>query len=376
MLGCEESHHAQEEDLSRSQDLSEVLLSLCSKEIVWKGRSLKASRENCSAHRFVLLSPTPVFYPFGSGAGDTFSPPSDDGSSSAINLQRLFSFFGRTYTQLYVNNNGYLTFDKSSRSFIPIHFSVYSGSDIIAPLWTDIDNRANGVISYNQYSTGSVLSQATQDVNQYFPGVNFTASWVFVATWDRVAYFNYSGTAGYATNFTDRFTILWSNDSVHASVSNLNDMSNVNVSGRWAFGVNKGPRDSTTKVSPPPVFYPFGSEAGDIVNPGGDDGSSSAVNNNGYLTFDQSWKNYTPMHFSVYSRSDIIAPLWTDIDNRANGAGYATNFTDRFTILWSNDSVHGSVSNLNDMSNVNVSGRWAFGVNKGPRDSTTKGNDF
>ncbi|KAL6474831.1 hypothetical protein MHYP_G00158710 [Metynnis hypsauchen] len=176
-----------------------------------------------------------------------------------------------------VNNNGYLTFDQSWTNYTPVEFTVYSGSDIIAPLWTDIDNRANGVISYNQYSKGSVLSQATQDINQYFPGVNFTASWVFVATWDRVAYFSYSGTetsfqvvlissgnasfvlmnygpiapknktmeAGYATNITDRFTILWSN--IGVSFSNLNNTSNVNVLGRWAFRVNKGPRDSTTK---------------------------------------------------------------------------------------------------------------------------------
>ncbi|XP_037400168.1 uncharacterized protein LOC108435027 [Pygocentrus nattereri] len=146
-----------------------------------------------------------------------------------------------------VNNNGYLTFDQSWKNYTPIQFNVYSGRDIIAPLWTDIDNRANGVISYNQYSNGSVLSQATRDINQYFPGVNFNASWVFVATWDRVAYFNYSGTAGYATDGTDWFTILWSNVSDHVNFSNLSNMSNVNVSGRWAFGVNGRPRDSTTK---------------------------------------------------------------------------------------------------------------------------------
>uniref|UniRef100_A0A3B4EIT7 NIDO domain-containing protein n=1 Tax=Pygocentrus nattereri TaxID=42514 RepID=A0A3B4EIT7_PYGNA len=285
------------------------------------------------------------------------NPHIDDGGSSAVRLQNPFSFFWTHLLSdlcewIYVNNNGYLTFDQSWKNYTPIQFNVYSGRDVIAPLWTDIDNRANGVISYNQYSNGSVLSQATRDINQYFPGVNFNASWVFVATWDRVAYFNYSGTetsfqvvlissghasfvlmnygpiaptnkplAGYATDGTDWFTILWSNVSDHVNFSNLSNMSNVNVSG----------------LSLPPVFYSFGSGAGDIVNPHIDDGGSSAVrlqnpfsffghtysqiyvNNNGYLTFDQSWKNYTPIQFNVYSGRDIIAPLWTDIDNRANG---------------------------------------------------------
>ena len=92
-----------------------------------------------------------------------------------------------------VNNNGHLTFDQPLGSFTPVQFNNY-GRDIIAPFWTDIDNSGTGTISYNQYTSGSVLSRATRDINQYFPGVNFTASWVFVATWDKVAYFNNSGT--------------------------------------------------------------------------------------------------------------------------------------------------------------------------------------
>ena len=99
--------------------------------------------------------------------------------------------------RLQVNNNGHLTFDQPWDSYSPAQFNAYTGRDIIAPFWTDIDNRGNGNISYNQYTSGSVLSQATRDINQYFPGVNFTASWVFVATWDNVAYYSYSGTVRY-----------------------------------------------------------------------------------------------------------------------------------------------------------------------------------
>jgi len=86
-----------------------------------------------------------------------------------------------------------LTFDGAFNSYSPYQFPAYGGKDIIAPFWTDIDNRWNGVISYQQYTSGSVLTQATQDINQYFPDLSFSASWVFVATWDRVAYFYNSG---------------------------------------------------------------------------------------------------------------------------------------------------------------------------------------
>jgi len=92
-----------------------------------------------------------------------------------------------------VNNNGHLTFDGAFNSYSPYQFPAYGGKDIIAPFWTDIDNRWNGVISYQQYTSGSVLTQATQDINQYFPDLSFSASWVFVSTWDRVAYFYNSG---------------------------------------------------------------------------------------------------------------------------------------------------------------------------------------
>ncbi|KAL7857480.1 hypothetical protein SRHO_G00163790 [Serrasalmus rhombeus] len=218
----------------------------------------------------VSVAPPPaLFYPFGSGVGDTLNPRSDDGSSPAINLQSPFTFFRRTYTKLYVNNNGHLTFDQPWDSYTPTQFNAYSGRDVIAPFWTDIDNRGAGTISYNQYSNGSVLSQATRDINQYFPQFIFTASWVFVATWDKVAYYSYSGTetsfqvvlisgvgfsfvlinygdiaptnyrveAGYDTNFTDFSVFLWTNDK--STIPNLKYLSNVNVPGRWAFVLNQ-----------------------------------------------------------------------------------------------------------------------------------------
>uniref|UniRef100_W5KKC9 NIDO domain-containing protein n=1 Tax=Astyanax mexicanus TaxID=7994 RepID=W5KKC9_ASTMX len=195
-----------------------------------------------------------------------------DGGSPAISLLQPFTFFGTTYDQVYVNNNGHLTFDQAWYSYSPYQFPANGGRDIIAPFWTDIDNRGNGVISYQQYSSGDVLTQATQDINQYFPQIHFSATWVFVATWDRVAYYSYSGTetsfqvvlisdgqlsfvlmnyGHIATTGRGIIKLLNFDSSYYFSIPgsfqyNYNNdftyTSNVNVTGRWAFRVDHGSR--------------------------------------------------------------------------------------------------------------------------------------
>ncbi|KAL7845339.1 hypothetical protein AOLI_G00235310 [Acnodon oligacanthus] len=224
----------------------------------------------------IHLQQTDLFYPHGTGEGDTLNPRADDVSSPAITLQSPFSFFGHTYSQIYVNSNGELTFNLNLSAYVPTPFVAHGDASIIAPLWTDLDNRKDGVISCHQYSEGSVLSRATKDINQHFPQVKFTASWVFVATWDGVPYYNQPGkasfqavlisrgtlsfvlinygpidptthkvAAGYDT-FKHSFQILKSNSSSKHDVSALNTTSNVNVPGRWAFWVNQGSSYKTT----------------------------------------------------------------------------------------------------------------------------------
>ncbi|XP_058650163.1 sushi, nidogen and EGF-like domain-containing protein 1 isoform X1 [Onychostoma macrolepis] len=217
------------------------------------------------------LAAPAIFYPFGSAAGDANNTAVEDGSSSVIQLSSPFLFFGRTYRQIYVNNNGYLTFNQASNEYVPYSFPTEGSQDIIAGLWTDLDNRLRGVVSYRQYSSGNVLTRATQDINTHFPYLTFTASWVFVATWNKVAYYALTSTetsfqvvlisgrnfsfilmnygdiavtghpvqAGYDTaNSTEYFVIPGSING--SSISNLRNSSNVNVPGRWAFRVDGG----------------------------------------------------------------------------------------------------------------------------------------
>ncbi|KAF4114438.1 hypothetical protein G5714_004661 [Onychostoma macrolepis] len=254
------------------------------------------------------------FLPFGDG--DIVNPVSDDGSSEAIFLQQPFKYFGRTYNQIYVNNNGHLTFTQPLSAYVPY---LNAGIDIIAALWTDLDNDNGGTISYREDTSSAVLEQVTQAVNQYYPNVPFTATSAFVATWDSVPYIT-GGGAGYDTvDSVNSFTIP------AASAPELSSSSNIEVNGRWSFRVDGS-------LNLPANFLPFGD--GDTVNPISDDGSSEAihlqqpfkyfgrtynqiyVNNNGHLTFTEPLSAYVPY---LNAGIDIIAALWTDLDNDNGG---------------------------------------------------------
>uniref|UniRef100_A0A8C6WK00 NIDO domain-containing protein n=1 Tax=Neogobius melanostomus TaxID=47308 RepID=A0A8C6WK00_9GOBI len=115
-------------------------------------------------------------------------------NSPLITLEQGFVYFGRTYHQVYVNQNGHLTFEIPWGRYIPLKFPMNGPEDIIAPFWTDLDNRQKGRVTYIQHTSGSVLQQATTDINEYFPYFNpFVATWVFVATWDGVPYYPNKG---------------------------------------------------------------------------------------------------------------------------------------------------------------------------------------
>ncbi|XP_035997685.1 alpha-tectorin [Fundulus heteroclitus] len=211
-------------------------------------------------------------YPF-QNVGTT-SPRDDDGSSPRITLQESFNFFGQNYSQIFLNNNGDLTFDAPWSSYIPEQFPRHGGRDIIAPFWVDLDNTLNGDIRYIQHSSGPVLQQVSDDINAYFPALSFHANWVFIATWHEVPYIGESGTettfqvvlttdgqfsfvlmnygsiaptsrpvqAGYDTaDSSHHFSIPGSmtNNAV-GSNSFFSLHSNVNVPGRWVFRVDQG----------------------------------------------------------------------------------------------------------------------------------------
>ncbi len=109
-----------------------------------------------------------------------------------------------------MNNNGDLTFDGPFYQWYPYDFPAYSLLDIIAPLWTDIDNREKGTISYRQVTDVRLLNQASKDINKYFSNLNFSASWVFIATWDKVAYYGNIEAVSFSFREHSVFCIMFS----------------------------------------------------------------------------------------------------------------------------------------------------------------------
>ncbi|XP_056324997.1 uncharacterized protein LOC130238115 [Danio aesculapii] len=256
-----------------------------------------------------------IFYPFGSAVGDTEYIVNYDESSYYVALSTPFTFFGHTYNSLYVIYNGLLTFTITSTSG-PAYSPLRGNEDYIAALWNDFDDYYTGLISYQQYTNGSVLDRATQHINQYFSPTNFSASWVFVATWRynfqpnpqilfQVVLISGGGESFFLLNYGDcaslnevteaGFNTINSissfviPDSINGNYRNLKNTTNVNVPGRWAFNATSGSVYSTpnTTVTPatttlttttvppvvamssaqpwtaPEIFYPFGSAVGD-----------------------------------------------------------------------------------------------------------------
>uniref|UniRef100_A0A8C7XZ12 NIDO domain-containing protein n=1 Tax=Oryzias sinensis TaxID=183150 RepID=A0A8C7XZ12_9TELE len=292
-----------------------------------------------------------------------------------------------------VNNNGHLTFNASYDSYSPQRFPLYGSRDLIAPFWTDLDNRRSGSVLYNQYTNGSVLQQATRDINSYFPNLSFSADLVFVATWYEVAYLSMTGTkttfqavlisggqksfvlfnygsiasatqsvqAGYDTiNSIHHFTIPGSfSSSATGNNSTFSLSSNVNVTGRWAFQVDSGPEGS---------LYPMDGTASSRS----DDGSSPQihlqrpfayfgktynsiyVNHNGHLTFDAPYSAYLPQRFPLYGPIDLIAPFWTDLDNRQTGSVLYNQYTNGSVLQQATRDINSYFPNLN------FSADWVF----------------
>jgi Nidogen-like len=94
----------------------------------------------------------------------------DDCFTAVTPLGFSANFFGSTYTQTYVSNNGYVTFGAGQGTYTPTGLTAaYSGLPIIAAFYADVDTRAAGSV---QYGTGT------------YAGRN-----AFGVTWNAVGYY-------------------------------------------------------------------------------------------------------------------------------------------------------------------------------------------
>ena len=79
----------------------------------------------------------------------------DDQSTGEITLPFSVNFFGTTYSSLWVNNNGNVTFTGALSAFTPDPI-VTNGVPMIAPFWADVDTTGDGsgLVSYGTTTFG------------------------------------------------------------------------------------------------------------------------------------------------------------------------------------------------------------------------------
>ncbi|MEY4792784.1 MAG: putative signal peptide protein, partial [Bacteroidota bacterium] len=74
--------------------------------------------------------------------------PNDDGSTGIIPIPFTFNLYGQSYNNIYINNNGNLTFTGPMSTFSATAFPSV-GNGIVAPFWGDVDTRnGNGQVLY------------------------------------------------------------------------------------------------------------------------------------------------------------------------------------------------------------------------------------
>jgi hypothetical protein len=209
-------------------------------------------------------------------------PRNDDGSTGLVALGFTANFFGTSYSQAYVNNNGNVTFDDALSTYTPFGLQGTSRV-IIAPFFADVDTSEAG--NPTRYGTGTVDGRAAFGVNwldvDYYSGSTTHTNrnsfqLVLVERADTGAgnfdfEFNYGGIqwesgeasgsdengrggscarAGYSNGSSVSFEIAGSGVCgafLDGGPSALVSGSNVNEPGRWLFQVRNG-----QVVTPPP----------------------------------------------------------------------------------------------------------------------------
>ncbi len=83
-------------------------------------------------------------------------PANDDNSTAAVPIGFSVNFFGVTYSDLYVNNNGNVSFDGPQFQYTPDALSTSGHFPTLAPFFADVDTRGSGsgLVQYGQTTYG------------------------------------------------------------------------------------------------------------------------------------------------------------------------------------------------------------------------------
>ena len=95
---------------------------------------------------------------------------------------------------LQVNNNGVVSFDAPVTTYTPEPLPLSGGGILLSPYWADVDTRPldGGFVLYRQSTDPALLNTARDQIRAIFPVdfQTFTPTFLFIATWDHVGYYN------------------------------------------------------------------------------------------------------------------------------------------------------------------------------------------
>ena len=92
-----------------------------------------------------------------------------------------------------VNTNGAISFTSAVSTFTPTAFPLNGSRALIAPYWGDVDTTGTGTIYYRESISTELLTRASAEIRSAFPvqdANGFTATKLFIATWDHVGYYD------------------------------------------------------------------------------------------------------------------------------------------------------------------------------------------
>ena len=93
-----------------------------------------------------------------------------------------------------MNTNGVISFLGAVSQYTPAPFSLRDNRRLISPFWGDMDTRKGGTVLYRESIDPVLLDRATKDVRRGFiDHKKSSASWIFMATWDRVVFYEAKG---------------------------------------------------------------------------------------------------------------------------------------------------------------------------------------
>ena len=105
----------------------------------------------------------------GIGAPPTGYVANDDSFFGPYPLGFSLNYFGNTYSNFFLNNNGNISFNNGVSSFTPNPLNTTSTAPMIAPYWADVDTRGTG------NGNVTLLTNTPDQV---------------IVTWDRVGYYS------------------------------------------------------------------------------------------------------------------------------------------------------------------------------------------